>query len=80
MREYVEMLPASSLLLDIVARAEEDAQNHDDKQFHYEDHLSKMQIHSGVKSGQLLQGTLNISTHNFLEVLYPALIRGLYIC
>ncbi|CAG8448990.1 9810_t:CDS:10 [Diversispora eburnea] len=39
-----------------------------DRKVPYDDHLTASKIESGIKSGKLLQGTLNINIHNYLEV------------
>lgn len=68
-RGYVEGIPGAQDLLDMLAYNEIEALNAAEKKdFKYEEHLSKAQINLGIKSGLLLQGTINISTHNYLEV------------
>lgn len=42
-------------------------------------HLTANQIEGGIKSGNLFQGTLNISMHNYLEVSKYFLIAFKYI-
>ncbi|KAJ9057333.1 exosome catalytic subunit dis3, variant 2 [Entomophthora muscae] len=63
-KEYVKHLEDQPNLIDLVA----DRINHREKeQIQYEEHLSQMAMTSGLNGGRLLQGTLNISQHNYLE-------------
>ncbi|KAI9354526.1 hypothetical protein DFJ73DRAFT_624014 [Zopfochytrium polystomum] len=65
-REYVEAMTQYPELVDMIAAPEED-DGDSGKKFSYPEHLTATQISAGLKSGAFSQGTLNISTHNFLE-------------
>ncbi|KAH6569232.1 hypothetical protein BASA50_002851 [Batrachochytrium salamandrivorans] len=69
--QYVETIPGYPELVDMVAvlghDTEMDNNTEVDKRFVYTEHLSLLQMSAGFKSGVFHQGTLNISTHNFLE-------------
>ncbi|KAJ1984510.1 exosome catalytic subunit dis3 [Dimargaris verticillata] len=52
-------------LLDMVAQVTID--NNADRKTQYPEHLTKLQCQAGLKTQKYIQGTLNISHHNFLE-------------
>ncbi|RHZ52885.1 hypothetical protein Glove_456g19 [Diversispora epigaea] len=47
-----------------------------DRKVPFDDHLTANKIESGIKSGKLLQGTLNISMHNYLEGSIQSFVDG----
>lgn len=65
-REYVESMVSFPELVDMIA-AKDDDDADGGKGFAYPDHLSTTQMMAGLKSGAFCQGTVGISTHNFLE-------------
>ncbi|KAJ3385059.1 hypothetical protein HDU84_002473 [Entophlyctis sp. JEL0112] len=65
-REYVEGMTKFPELVDMIASVDE-IESEDGKKFSYNDHLTASQIAAGLKSGAFCQGTISISSHNFLE-------------
>ncbi|KAI0231968.1 exosome catalytic subunit dis3 [Massospora cicadina] len=63
-KEYVRHLVAQPKLVDLIA---EPINHREREQIQYEEHLSQLAMASGIEGGRLLQGTLNISHHNYLE-------------
>ncbi|CAG8475982.1 13402_t:CDS:10 [Ambispora leptoticha] len=74
-RQYVEGMVDFPELMDMLSNIS-DNQETKDKEFTYEEHLSSVHISNGLKNGTLYQGTLNISTHNYLEGSIMANIDG----
>ncbi|KAJ1980776.1 exosome catalytic subunit dis3 [Dimargaris cristalligena] len=62
LQDYVEYPE----LIDMVSQASV-GNDKGDQRVCYDEHLTKLQVQSGLKSGKYVQGTLGISTHNFLE-------------
>ncbi|KAI8050851.1 hypothetical protein BDF22DRAFT_693710 [Syncephalis plumigaleata] len=67
--DYVTGMTNDAQIIDMVAQADTNNEGNDnvEKPFEYEEYLSNLQLTAGVKQGQLHQGTLSISTHNYLE-------------
>lgn len=63
--EYVSNLKSNIGLLDKLCR--KDYHNEEEGENIYPSHLTIAQIHQGIKSGKLLQGTFYASRENFLE-------------
>ncbi|GLV32990.1 Dis3 [Carabus blaptoides fortunei] len=63
--EYVKQLPSHDKLEDKLAR--KDFHALDEGKDLFPQHLTTYQIHEGIKSGTLLQGTFHASRENFLE-------------
>ncbi|KAJ1971918.1 exosome catalytic subunit dis3 [Dimargaris xerosporica] len=61
-------------LLDMVAQVTID--NSADRKTQYPEHLTKLQCQAGLKSQKYIQGTLNISHHNFLEGSIHGVVDG----
>lgn len=62
--EYVKHLTGRPELIDLVA----DKVNMREKELvQHEEYISNLAMTTGIKNGTLYQGTLNISTHNYLE-------------
>ncbi|KAJ1551141.1 exosome catalytic subunit dis3, partial [Nowakowskiella sp. JEL0078] len=76
-RQYVESLNDYPELIDMVVTNNDDSQSTDSK-YIYDEHLSPIQISAGLKNSLLLQGTLNISTHNYLEASIIANFEFMY--
>ncbi|KAI8868688.1 exosome complex exonuclease RRP44-like protein [Ramicandelaber brevisporus] len=72
MQDYPEL---SDMLAQVDARAESEALRQQDMA-KYDEHLSKLQIQAGLKSGRYLQGKLNVSTHNYLEGSIVTTVNG----
>jgi exosome complex exonuclease DIS3/RRP44 len=66
-RGFVESLVKFPELTDLVVAYDEDKSDVAN-QFQYAEHLSRVQISAGLKSGAFYQGCLSISSYNFLEV------------
>ncbi|RKP12857.1 hypothetical protein BJ684DRAFT_10893 [Piptocephalis cylindrospora] len=77
--EYVQGLPDHPELLDVIVHdTDGDLEGTGEApKFSYPHHISPLAISSGVKSGNLLQGTLNISQHNYLEGSIYTKIQGI---
>ncbi|KAJ3297254.1 exosome catalytic subunit dis3 [Borealophlyctis nickersoniae] len=74
-RQYVESMKDHPELIDMVASvADEDVDS--EKKYTYPEHLSATQMLAGLKSGAFVQGTLNISMHNYLEGSIFAKVNG----
>jgi exosome complex exonuclease DIS3/RRP44 len=63
-RQYIEK--KNPELIDLIVHHDEEELD-EKNQFSYPEHLSRVQISAGLKSGAFYQGVLQISTHNFLE-------------
>ncbi|KAJ3175303.1 exosome catalytic subunit dis3 [Irineochytrium annulatum] len=74
-REYAECMEKHPELSDMVSIYEDEAVE-GGKRFKYAEHLTPSQISAGLKSGAFLQGTLNISTYNFLEGSLMTTLQG----
>ncbi|KAL1924470.1 uncharacterized protein VTP21DRAFT_4124 [Calcarisporiella thermophila] len=74
-RDYVGMLTDFPELADMVAEGENSVSSNE-KNFSYDEHLTPLQIQSGIKAGRLQQGTLSISLHNFLEGSIYGMVDG----
>lgn len=61
--KYIESFNPIPELLDIVASATPP----DQIKFTFPPHLSTLQVNSGIKSGLLLQGVLNVNPNNYLD-------------
>ncbi|KAI9142132.1 exosome complex exonuclease RRP44 [Paraphysoderma sedebokerense] len=66
-REYAMSCTDSPEVIDLVGSTEENVVEDQKSQIIYEEYLSQSMLAAGVKNGSFYQGTLNISTHNYLE-------------
>ncbi|CAG8438807.1 8589_t:CDS:10 [Ambispora gerdemannii] len=74
-RQYVEGMVDFPELIDMLGNTA-DNQETKNKEFTYEEHLSSAHISNGLKNGSLYQGSLSISTHNYLEGSIMANVDG----
>ncbi|KAG9288456.1 hypothetical protein G9A89_015662 [Geosiphon pyriformis] len=74
-RQYVESMVDSPELADMLSNLST-SQETKDKDFTHDEHLSSAQIANGIKSGTFYQGSLSISTHNYLEGSIMANVEG----
>ncbi|KAJ1925348.1 exosome catalytic subunit dis3 [Tieghemiomyces parasiticus] len=63
--EYLRSFTEYPELLDMVSQSS--VGNEADRRVSYPEYVSKLTMTNGLSSGRYIQGTLNISTHNYLE-------------
>ncbi|KAI9322216.1 exosome complex exonuclease RRP44 [Dichotomocladium elegans] len=73
-RQYVEGRKDVPELLDMLAAPKSVADDAD--KIVYDEHLSQVHITNGIKKGTLIQGSLNVSTHNVLEATIVGNVEG----
>ncbi|GAM87691.1 hypothetical protein ANO11243_057180 [Dothideomycetidae sp. 11243] len=66
LRTYVEGLPDADRLLDMVSEGRERRTTNVGENL-YPEYFSKSKMLTGIKAGNLHQGTFNVSTYNYLE-------------